>query len=150
MQWLCTLDEAKGFKIGSTYRNDKTCKDFVKAIAASERNETLLMLEKVPFLSMIADGATDSSHKEGEIRYVRFALHGEVITKFVGLKNIGKANADGISNALSSIMTGSFGELWKTKLIGFGTDGASVMLGCNSFPVSSFTQWGKGGWAVDI
>ena len=77
---------------------------------------------------MISDVATDSSHKEAEVAYVRFALHGETFAKFVGLKNIGKADADGISNALNAMMTGSFGEVRKTKVVGFGTDGANVML----------------------
>ena len=80
-QWLCSLDEAKGLKVGTAYRNDKRCKDFVKAIAIDERNITL----------------PDSSHREAEICYVRLAVHREIFTKFVGLKNIGKANADGIS-----------------------------------------------------
>ena len=68
-------------KVGTAYRNDKRCKDFVKAIAIDERNITL----------------PDSSHREAEICYVRLAVHREIFTKFVGLKNIGKANADGVS-----------------------------------------------------
>ena len=96
-QWLCSLDEAKGLKLGTAYRNDKRCKDFVKAIAISERNITLSLVEKVHFLSMVSDGSPDSSHSEAEICYVRLAVHREIFTKFVGLKNIGKANADGIS-----------------------------------------------------
>ena len=90
------------------------------------------LVKQAPFLSLISDGSTDSSHKEAEVAYVRFALHGETFNKFVGLKNIGKADADGISNALNGMMTGTFGEVWKTKVVGFGTDGASVMLGSNN------------------
>lgn len=30
------------------------------------------------------------------------------------------------------MMTGSFGSVWKTKVVGFGTDGASVMMGSNN------------------
>lgn len=131
-QWLCSLDEAKGLKVGTAYRNDKRCKDFVKAIATNQRNITLSLVEKAQFLSMISDGSTDSSHREAEICYVRLAVHGEILTKFVGLKNIGKANADGISQALTTMMTGSFGSVWKTKVVGFGTDGASVMMGSNN------------------
>lgn len=131
-KWLCMLDEAKGLKLGSTYRNDKRCRDFVKAIATDLRRGTMSLVKEAPFLSLISDGATDSSHKEAEVAYVRFALHGETFIKFVGLKNIGKADADGISNALNVMMTGSFGEVWKTKVVGFGTDGANVMLGSNN------------------
>lgn len=131
-QWLCSLDEAKGLTVGTAYRNDKRCKDFVKAIATNQRNITLSLVEKAQFLSMISDGSTDSSHREAEICYVRLAVHGEILTKFVGLKTIGKANADGISQALTTMMTGSFGSVWKTKVVGFGTDGASVMMGSNN------------------
>ena len=131
-QWLCSLDQAKGLKVGTAYRNDKRCKDFVKAIATNQCNITVSLVEKARFLSMISDGSTDSSHREAEICYVRLAVHGEILTKFVGLKNIGKANADGISQALTTMMTGSFGSVWKTKVVGFGTDGASVMMGSNN------------------
>ena len=131
-QWLCSLDEAKGLKVGTAYRNDKRCKNFVKAIAINERNITLSLVEKGQFLSMVSDGSPDSSHREAEICYVRLAVHREIFTKFVGLKNIGKANADGISEALTTIMTGSFGSVWKTKVVGFGTDDASVMMESNN------------------
>ena len=105
-------------KVGTAYRNDKRCKDFVKAIATNQCNITVSLVEKARFLSMISDGSTDSSHREAEICYVRLAVHGEILTKFVGLKNIGKANADGISQALTTMMTGSFGSVWKTKVLG--------------------------------
>ena len=35
--WLCQLDEAKGVKIGKTYRNSESAKEFTKAIAQVER-----------------------------------------------------------------------------------------------------------------
>ena len=31
-QWLCSLDEAKGLKVGTAYRNDKRCKDLLKQL----------------------------------------------------------------------------------------------------------------------
>ena len=34
-QWLCSLDEAKGLKVGTAYRNKKRCKDSVKVIATN-------------------------------------------------------------------------------------------------------------------
>ena len=93
-QWLCSLDEAKGLKVGTAYRNDKSCQDFMKAIATNQRNITLSLIEKAQFWSMVSDGSTDSSHREPKF-VVRLAVHGAIFTKFVGLKNIGKANADG-------------------------------------------------------
>ena len=127
-----SLDEAKDLKVGTAYRNDKRCKDFVKAIAINERNITFSLVEKAQFLSMVSDGSTDSSYKEAEICFVRLAVHAEIFTKFVGLKDIGKANADGISQALTTMMTESFGSVWKTKVVGFGTDGASIMMRSNN------------------
>lgn len=119
-------------KVGTAHRNDKRCKDFVKAISTNQRNITLSLVAKAQFFSMVSDGSTESSHREAEICYVRLAVHGEIFTSFVGLKNIGKANADGISQALTTTMTGSFGCVWETKVVGFGTDGASVMMGSNN------------------
>ena len=69
----------------------------MQAIATNQRNITRSLVEKAQFLSMVSDGSTDSSHREAEICSVRLAVHGEIFTKFVGLKNIGKPNADGIS-----------------------------------------------------
>ena len=41
--WLCSLDEAKGLKVGTAYPNEKRCKNFVEAIATNQRNITLFV-----------------------------------------------------------------------------------------------------------
>ncbi|XP_077862939.1 zinc finger protein 862-like [Saccoglossus kowalevskii] len=127
--WMCDLDEAKGLVIGDTYRNDKRCKEFIEAIANTERINTSSLIENTKFLSIISDGATDSSHREAEICFVKSSHLGVVSTKFIGIANIAKADANGISQALTRLLCNIAGDTWKEKVIGMGTDGASVMLG---------------------
>ena len=38
------------------------------------------------------------------------------------------------------MMTGSFGSVWKTKVVGFGTDSASVMMGSNNGTVKKIVS----------
>ena len=67
-KWLYMLDEA-------THRNDKRCRDFVKAIRATDlRKGTMSLVKEPPFLSLISDGAMDSSHKLKRLRLPMFAL----------------------------------------------------------------------------
>lgn len=50
-------------------------------------------------------------------------------TTYVGIKNIPKADSHGILNALEHLLTVHFGDEWRQKVVGFGSDGASVMTG---------------------
>lgn len=56
-------------------------------------------------------------------------MFSQVFTYFAGLKHVSKADADGISRAISSLMDERFGSLWRSKVVAMGTDGASVMIG---------------------
>ncbi len=59
--WQAELDERKGLIVGKTYRNDKQCKQFVKAIAYVERNKIEQELKRAKFLSVLSDGSVDIS-----------------------------------------------------------------------------------------
>ena len=127
--WLCKLDEAKGVDVGNTYRNNKQAVNFIHYIAEAKRKDISAQFQLSKFMSPISDGSTDSSSSEAEIVYIRHCHRGIVKTNFIGVKNIPKADADGIYTAIRSLLTDSLGETWKTKVVGVGTDGASVMLG---------------------
>ncbi|XP_070547018.1 zinc finger protein 862-like [Ptychodera flava] len=138
--WLCELDEAKGLSIGTMYRNDKRCQEFVNAIASKERYDISCEVSTVRFISVICDGATDSFHREAEVCYLRACHMGTVSTKFIGIKNIPKADADGIVHAVSKLLSSCLGneDMWKQKLVAFGSDGASVMVGKKGGVVKKF------------
>lgn len=96
--WLCDLNEAKGLNMGHTYRNDKRAREFVVVNATDVRIKVSNILTTSKCASLIYDGATDKSHEEAEVLYPRTATKGVVETKYVGIKNIPKADSHGILN----------------------------------------------------
>ncbi|XP_060554954.1 zinc finger protein 862-like [Ruditapes philippinarum] len=129
---LCKLDIAKGLDIGSTYLTDKSCQMFISSIADTIRTRQDAKIKASPFISVISDGSTDTSSQEAEIVYVRSSVSGNVYTHFMGIRNVAKADSTNISNAIINVLNDRYGEDWKEKVIGVGTDGASVMLGKKS------------------
>lgn len=53
------------------------CKDFIDAIWLTEKEKIREKVRQARFLSVICDGATDSSHVEAEIFFIRLAVDGE-------------------------------------------------------------------------
>ena len=77
-QWICEVDEKKGVVIGNTYCSDKSCREFIRAIAATERKKIEGLFEKAKFVTLLSDGSTDISVKENEIIFARFAIEGTI------------------------------------------------------------------------
>ena len=131
--WMSELDEIKGVDIGMTYRNDKQAKIFINMIAEVERKHLADLVQNAKFISLISDGTTDMSITEAEIVYVRFANEGTVTSQFVAIQNLPKADAQAISKAIiEAIQIYIDVDDWEKKLVGFGSDGAAVMLGKKS------------------
>ena len=131
-EWLCQLDEAKGVDIGTSYRTDKKAAEFIHAMAQDARNKIKEEFQESNFFSVILDGATDTSSQEAEICYVRLCRKGNIKVFFLGITNVGKANAENILRATTTMLNQYFGQSWMSKIVGTGTDGASVMLGCRN------------------
>ena len=129
--WLCDLDEAKGLTLGQTYRNSKACSTFVKYIAMTAMDQVADEIKKAEFVSVTSDGATDASITEQEIVFARFSSKGEPVTKFVGLRQPVSPNAAGLFQAIMEALgdVGLNEQGLEKKLVGFGCDGASVMVG---------------------
>lgn len=83
-------------------------------------------------LSIMYDGATDCSVSEVEIVYCRMLDNGYPKDFFVGLEELEHAHADGVFSAIDKAMTDYVSIHWKEKLVGAGSDGASVNLGVNN------------------
>ena len=134
-KWLCALDKAKETDIGDTYNNDKACRSFAYYIAEAERIKLESEIKACHFYALLSDGSTDSSIKEVEIIYLRRAHQGIVKTDFIGLSEMEKADAASITSGILETCDNQINlnqhELM-SKVVGFGSDGASVMLGCNS------------------
>ena len=133
--WQAELLENCGVNVGNRYRNNKASTEFMKYIAEATREPTKNMLQNAPFLSILSDGSTDVSTKEQEICYVRTCVKGEVTVRMLGLKSVARATAENIKSAIENSVV-EYGGLtidqFYSKLVGFGSDGASVMVGKNA------------------
>lgn len=104
---------------------------FSESIAFIARNDMSSFIKNCPFLSIITDGATDTAILSQEIVYCRVALSGVVKTYFVSVQSTEKADTEGILGAIKNAMASlNFTEKeCSNKLVGFGSDGASVNVG---------------------
>ena len=102
---------------------------FIHYIAEVQREEIRKTASRAHFLSIITDGTTDSSIRETEMIYVRFAIQGKIHTTFIGVKQVERGTGAYLLEAVSSTMDDQFGDTWRTKINGMGTDGASVNTG---------------------
>ena len=154
MEWMCALDEKKGLDVGALYRTDKKCCEFIHYIAEEQRVGLQQKLQSNNFFSVMVDGTTDSSITDAEIIYIhvrytstllaqilllayihRQAVKGVVSVHFLAYVNITRGIAHHILNAIVLALEKGL-QMTKltifTKLVGFGSDGASVMTGCKS------------------
>ena len=138
--WMCKLDQRKSaledtLTGGQTYMNDKACQTFTHFISQSVADNLKREVTQCKFVSVIVDGATDTSVKEQELFFVRYCSQGEPVVKFLGIEAPGKANAQNIHKALEDTFKSNLGlpenELY-TRLVCFASDGASVNTGRKS------------------
>lgn len=78
------------------------------------------------------DGATDTSVSEIEIIYVRLLQDGNPKDYFMGLVDREHAHADGVFTAIDTAMNNHGSVHWKEKVVGGGSDGASVNIRKNN------------------
>lgn len=81
------------------------------------------------FYSILIDGATDSSVTENELVFVRLVNCGVPENHYLSIEDIQNANAQGILNWIEKSFERAEIADWKSNLVGFGSDGASVNLG---------------------
>lgn len=130
--WLCNLDEVKGVDVGETYRNDKQVVTFSHYIAETSRQEIVKLINDAKFLSVICDGCTDTAVQEEEIIYVRYSKSGEIKTVFLAIDSPDRADADGVFKCIEKALDSAEVKDWRKKIVGFGSDGANVMIGKKS------------------
>ena len=129
--WLCDLDEAKGLTLGRTHRNINACTTFMKYIAITAKDQVADEKKKAKFVSVTSDGATDASITEQEIVFVCYSSKGEPVAEFAGLRQPVSPDATGLFQAIMEALedVGLNTEELAKKLVGFGCDRASVMVG---------------------
>lgn len=93
------------------------------------RNDLTAVLQQAHFLSVMCDAATDVAVIEQQIVYIRYLENGIARNKYLALEAVQHANAEGLLNAINKAFERAEVCDWKRKLVGSGTDGASVMRG---------------------
>ena len=127
-KWLCDVDQMKNVDIGPTYRNDKSCKEFIVAMAEVERSKIEKAVREAPFVCIMSDGSTDVSTIENEMVYIQLANHGKIQCFFLGCIECETSNAIGIYDAIKKSLNFdglSTDDILK-KVVAFVGDGASV------------------------
>ena len=124
------------------YRNDKSCGEFIDYLGKYIGDNLCSDLAKARFYSVLTDGSTDISTKEQESVFVLYfdpkpsENPDRVSIKMAFLainelnaKDDGGARADGITLAICNSFQSLGITVFKSKLIGYGEDGASVNRG---------------------
>jgi hypothetical protein len=124
--------EASATDLGSSipmdpsHRDDHTAKEIMDHFRDELNKGLLTKLEKSTFVGAAIDESTDVSSAENAGIYVYYAEEGEAKCDFLKMKQLHGATAVHIKNAFCEVLK-EFSLI--EKLICFGSDGASVMLG---------------------
>ena len=130
---LCNLQSPNGVKIETLYTNDTRAREFVGFIAEALRQGQSDPLHQVKYISVMSDSSTDRSLNEQEIIYIRNINHCAIPQSlYVGLGAIRRADGKGILEVIDQVLLKRGWIDWKDKLVGFGADRASVMMGCKN------------------
>ncbi|KAL8572378.1 hypothetical protein ACOMHN_023147 [Nucella lapillus] len=140
MKALVLLQKKNGLNITPTYDNDVRCAELISTIASDLQEENASQIKDCKYISIMIDGATDSSVTENEAVYVRYVEDGVPVNHLVSLTEVSYAHADGVLECINSSMV-KFGlENWKDKLVGFCADGATVNLGQSNGVVAKLRE----------
>ncbi|KAJ8404082.1 hypothetical protein AAFF_G00344320 [Aldrovandia affinis] len=131
---LVALHQTNGLDLGSTYSNDQTCRIFITAICSCFFEELQQSLKSARFFSIMSDSSVDRSVKDQELIYCTYLQNGKPVNQLIQIVVLDHANSQGILDAiLAGLLKVGVGEGdLKKQLVGFGCDGASVMLGMNN------------------
>ena len=130
--WLNQLDRAKGLDVGETYDNAKAGAIMLGSIAHTERQKLLNFINMVNFFSLTMDGSTDDGVVEQETLFIRSCHKGKVTAWFLC---IGEPQSTASEDLYGFVIDQlKYNQIFPqmSKCVGFGSDGASNMVGKKS------------------
>ena len=86
-------------------------------------------LNSCRYISVMADSSTDTSVRDLELVYVRHIKEGRPVNTYMATQELDHVNAQGHLDCIDDAVSDNGLPDWKDKLVGFGSDGASVMVG---------------------
>ncbi|CAH1264085.1 ZNF862 [Branchiostoma lanceolatum] len=131
---LVGLQVKNGQALGETYRNDQGCRTFVAAIGEVEMDKLVENVRKARFFSVMSDSSMDRAILDQELIYITFIQDGLPVNHLVNIVTLEHAHATGILDAILTGLerVGLNREDLTRRLVGFGSDGAAVMIGVNN------------------
>ena len=132
----------KKWAVTPAYSNNVRCGEMMSTIASTLRDETLESISDSHYVSVMIDGATDSSVSENEAVYVRTVLNGKAENKLVEVIAIEHGYAEGIISATKSALSkvGISDDEMSSTIVGFCADGTNVNTGQMNGVVSLLRQ----------
>eukprot|EP00854_Cymbomonas_tetramitiformis_P010170 gene10170-12033_t len=112
------------------YRTRLMAREFVICLSEVLRDNILDDVCSSPAYAVGVDESTDISTVEEMVLYCWYLLNGVPVVRFLGLYGMPKADAATITTTIQEKLL-AYG-LDESKLFAFGSDGASVMTGCES------------------
>ncbi|KAK3279315.1 hypothetical protein CYMTET_12796 [Cymbomonas tetramitiformis] len=107
------------------YRSKDAAREFILCLGDVVRDSILEDVRLSPAYAIGVDESTDISTVEEMIMYTWFLKSGIPMVRFLGLYAMPKADAESISSTIQEKVLGY--DLDESKLLAFGSDGASVM-----------------------
>ena len=98
------MGKAKGIDIGNTYKTRQDAMERSYAITSIEVNKLRSLFYNSNFFSIITDESTDVYRLEQVIAFIRFSKRGAVMTKFLGIDDVIRPNAEQITSRLLSLL----------------------------------------------
>lgn len=115
--------------MGAGYKNDQACATFTEFIG---RDLQITLLSKCKFFSIQADATTDAGNIEVELylalHFDPFSTDGEVHVRntFFCARHLKSGTGEGLFESFERAMQYMKVDDWKTKMVGFGCDGATA------------------------
>jgi hypothetical protein len=127
--WINALDERKGLQHGTTYNNRWAATTFLECISETVKGEVVKTVQNSRVFSLTMDGSTDSSTTEQETIFIRCCVHGKTELKFLCIGEPRSTCAQDLLTFVKQKLEENNLADQMHKLVGFGCDGASNMLG---------------------
>ena len=103
-------------KIGKTYRNSESAKEFTKATAQVERKSLASAVKTAKFVSVLSDGSTDSAVCEQEMFFLRYVEDGMPVVKFAASVQVERSDSVSILSAMQKAVAHYFFKIGWARL----------------------------------
>ncbi|XP_062611463.1 zinc finger protein 862-like [Saccostrea cucullata] len=114
---------------GSTYNNRWAATAFIECISDTLKEEMLSQIKGTKFFSLTMDGTTDNVTAEQETLFIRFCSAGKISWHFLCIgEPRSTTSADLLKFVKDKLDENKLSDQME-KLVGFGCDGASNMVG---------------------